>query len=107
MGIMHMRMMRVCGLILVLLYATLMIFSIFKARLKGIPALFIAVGSLLILSYTIFVFSQKSSSTAILIIGMMCISAGTFFNGVRQNNLHIHHHIIRLIIEAVITWICI
>lgn len=102
-----MRIMRACGLILALLYAALMLFSILKTKLKGIPALFIAVGSLLILSYVIFSFIHKSSWTAILIIGMVCISIGTFLNGARQNNVHIHHHIIRLIIEAVITWICI
>lgn len=101
-----MKMIRACGLILVVLYAALMLFSILKARLKGTPALFIAIGSLLILSYAIFAFLHKSSPTAILIIGMVCISAGTFFNGARQNNLHIHHHMIRLIIEAVLTLIC-
>lgn len=101
-----MKIMRVCGLIFVILYAVLMIFSILKAKLKGLPALFIAVGSLLILSYAIFAFLHKSSLAAILIIGMVCISVGTFLNGARQNNLHVHHHIIRLIIEAVLTLIC-
>lgn len=101
-----MKMIRVCGLILVVFYAILMLFSILKANLKGIPALFIAVGGLLILSYTIFAFLHKSSLTTLVIIGMVCISVGTFFNGVKQNNLHIHHHIIRLIIEVVLALIC-
>lgn len=40
----------------------------------------------------------------IMIIGMLSISAGTFMNGFKQTN--IHHHVIRLIVEIVITIIC-
>ena len=41
-----------------------------------------------------------------MIIGMLSISAGTFMNGFKQNNIHIHHHVIRLIVETGITIIC-
>lgn len=37
---------------------------------------------------------------------MLGISAGALINGVRQKNLHIRHHVIRLAAETVITLIC-
>ena len=98
--------MRICGLTLSILYAALMIFSILKAKLTGLPTLFIIVGCLLIISYSILAISHKSNFIVILIMGMIGISVGTFLNGVKQNNLHIHHHIIRFIAEAVVTLIC-
>ncbi|MDE7477946.1 MAG: hypothetical protein K2M91_08345, partial [Lachnospiraceae bacterium] len=82
------------------------IYSILKTKSKGIPTLFIAVGCLLILLYGVFVFFQKTGFIQILIIGMLFISIGTFLNGVLQGNVHIHHHIVRLIVETVITLIC-
>lgn len=42
----------------------------------------------------------------IMTIGMLSISAGTFMNGFKQNNIHIYHHVIRLIVETGITIIC-
>lgn len=42
----------------------------------------------------------------VMIIGMLGISAGALVNGVRQKNLHLHHHVIRLAAETVITVIC-
>ena len=42
----------------------------------------------------------------IMIIGMLSISVGTFMNGFKQNNIHIHHHVIRIIVEIIITIIC-
>lgn len=41
-----------------------------------------------------------------MIAGMICISAGTLVNGIRQKNVHIHHHMIRFVMEAIITIIC-
>ncbi len=37
---------------------------------------------------------------------MINVSIGTFLNGMKQNNIHISHHIIRLVIESIITIIC-
>ena len=42
----------------------------------------------------------------LLVTGMLGISAGTLLNGIRLKKVHIQHHIIRLILEAVMIAVC-
>lgn len=94
------------GFIIAIIYAALMIFAIVKSKQKNISSLFIGGGCILILAYCLSGMIWKTTYIIILIIGMAGISAGAFLNGVKQNNVHITHHIIRLIVEAAITAIC-
>lgn len=98
--------MKICGIILAILYAGLMIFAVLKEKSKRISSVFIVLGCFLILAYILLSVILSQNPIAILGIGMISISVGTLINGFKQNNIHIHHHIIRLIIEAIITVIC-
>lgn len=66
----------------------------------------IAAGCLLLLAYSLLYMALGHSRMPLLIAGMLGISAGTLLNGLRLKNLHIRHHIIRLVIEAAIVAIC-
>ncbi len=98
--------MKIFGRILAIIYAILMIFAILKAKSKTVSSLFIVVGCFLILIYSIRDIVWYKSPITMLIIGMINVSIGTFLNGMKQNNIHISHHIIRLVIESIITIIC-
>ncbi len=98
--------MKIFGRILAIIYAILMIFAILKAKSKTVSSLFIVVGCFLILIYSIRGIVWYKSPITMLIIGMINVSIGTFLNGMKQNNIHISHHIIRLVIESIITIIC-
>ncbi len=98
--------MKLFGRILAIIYAVLMIFALLKAKSKTVSTLFIMIGCFLILIYSIGDMIWYKSPIIILIIGMISVSIGTFLNGMKQNNIHISHHIIRLVIESIITIIC-
>ena len=98
--------MKICGSIIAILYAGLMIFAIYKKNSKDISSAIIAIGGLFILAYTMLNTIWCKNFIIILIIGMINISVGTLINGVKQKNIHIHHHIIRLIVESIIIAIC-
>lgn len=98
--------MKICGTIIAILYAGLMIFAIYKKKSKDISSAIIAIGGLFILAYAMLNMIWCKNFIFILIIGMINISVGTLINGVKQKNIHIHHHIIRLIVESIIIAIC-
>lgn len=110
--------MKIFGSILVVLYAGLMLFAIYMEKVhsrkevhpgedaKSAFSAFIAIGCLLDLGYTICSLVWNKNLILILIIGMICISAGALMNGFRQKKVHVSHHIIRLILEAAIIAIC-
>lgn len=98
--------MKILGSILVILYVGLMLFAICKEKSKSISSLLIGLGCLSSLAYTLLNVVWNRNFIAVLSTGMICISAGTLINGIRQKNVHIQHHIIRFIIEAIITVIC-
>ena len=77
-----------------------------KGELKSISSAFILIGCLLVFLYTFLNMVWCKNFIMIMIIGMLSISVGTFMNGFKQNNIHIHHHVIRIIVEIVITIIC-
>lgn len=95
--------MRLFGLISAILYAALMLFALLRAKQK---AFLIAAGCALILAYALIRLFGKNNFTALLIAGMIAISLGTLLNGIRQGSVHPHHHLIRLVIEAAITALC-
>lgn len=64
------------------------------------------IGCLFVFLYTFSNMIWSKNFIMIMIIGMLSISADTFMNGFKQNNIHIHHHVIRLIVETGITIIC-
>lgn len=98
--------MRICGAVLVIFYVGLMLFAVYKEKLKSASSTFIVIGCLLVLLYTFLNMIWFKNFIMIMIIGMLNISVGTLMNGFKQNNIHIHHHVIRLIVEIVITIIC-
>lgn len=98
--------MKVLGSVFVILYAGLMLFAIYKNKSKSISSAFIAMGCALSLTYTLLNMAWGKNYIALLMIGMISISAGALINGMKQSNVHIHHHIIRLVVETAITAIC-
>ncbi|MCM1048613.1 MAG: hypothetical protein NC433_09315 [Clostridiales bacterium] len=98
--------MKIVGIILAVFYAGLMIFAVCNEKSKSISSILIFIGGILIGIYSLIDIVWCRNLIIFLIIGMISISIGTLINGYRQNNIHIHHHIIRLIIEAIITIIC-
>lgn len=100
--------MKIFGTVLTVVYACVMILAVCKAEKKSITSALIAGGSLLILSYSIL--NLFVTRTVLLFVmgipGMAAISAGALINGIRQKNLHISHHLIRLLIEGVILVLC-
>ena len=98
--------MKICGAVLAISYVGLMVFAVYKEKLKSISSAFILIGCLLVFLYTFLNMVWCKNFIMIMIIGMLSISVGTFMNGFKQNNIHIHHHVIRIIVEIVITIIC-
>lgn len=98
--------MKILGSVLVILYAGLMLFAICKEKPKSMSSLLIGMGCLSSLAYLFLNLVYSKNLIIILIAGMICISAGTLVNGIRQKNVHIHHHMIRFVVEAIITVIC-
>lgn len=93
------------GNILLVVYIVLITFAILKTQIKSVPVGFILGGCILNVIYILFdVF--KYHRILLLIIGMVSISAGTLLNGIMQNNVHIQHHVIRFIFEAIIVVLC-
>ena len=104
--------MKIFGCILAALYAALMLFAIYMEKVhsaektKSASSAFIAAGCLLNLGYTVCNVFRNRNFILILILGMICISVGALMNGFRQKKVHVHHHIIRLILETIIAVIC-
>lgn len=98
--------MRICGAVLAVFYAGLMLFAVYKGNLKSASSALIIIGCLLVLLYTFLNTIRRQNFILIMILGMLNISAGTLMNGFQQNNIHIHHHVIRLIVEIIITVLC-
>ncbi len=98
--------MKVLGIILCILYAGFMIFAVCKERLKSTSSLWIATGGLLTGIYAVSRITGEQNLILLLIAGMISISVGTLLNGLKQAHFHIHHHIIRLLMEIGITAVC-
>ncbi len=98
--------MKICGTVIAILYAVLMLFAVIKNKSKNISSALIAIGGLFILAYALLNMIWCKNLIIILIISMILISVGTLINGIKQNNIHIHHHMIRLIVESIIIAIC-
>lgn len=98
--------MRICGAVLAIFYVVLMLFAVYKGNLKSTSCALIIIGCLLVLLYTFLNIIWRKNFILIMILGMLNISAGTLLNGFQQNNIHIHHHVIRFIVEMIITVIC-
>lgn len=98
--------MKICGIVLVILYAGLMLFAVLKEKEKSITSVLIGIGGLLGILYALLSVIQGSGFILILILGMLCISGGALLNGIRQKNVHIRHHIVRLAVETAIVAAC-
>ncbi|HBH94985.1 MAG TPA: hypothetical protein DDX91_04480 [Ruminococcaceae bacterium] len=98
--------MRILGAVLAILYGLLMLFAVIKGKQKGIGSVLIALGAVLALVYSLLSLIMSQSYIYILIAGMPGISAGALVNGIKQKNVHIPHHIIRLIAEGAIIAVC-
>lgn len=98
--------MRICGVVLAVFYAGLMLFAVYKGNLKSLSSALIVIGCLLVLLYTFLNTIRSQNFILIMILGMLNISSGTLMNGFQQNNIHIHHHVIRFIVEIIITVLC-
>ena len=63
-------------------------------------------GCLLLLAYALLFILKNRSPMPLLLLGMLCISAGALLNGIRQKKVHLLHHLIRLLLEAAIAALC-
>ncbi|MCM1184290.1 MAG: hypothetical protein NC337_13045 [Roseburia sp.] len=95
--------MKFLGLLLVTLYTALMLFALLQAKTKSLGIL---LGCLLLAVYVTLRIFGKDNPVVLLIGGMLAISLGTLLNGIRQGDVHIHHHLIRLAVEALLTALC-
>lgn len=95
--------MKFFGLLCAILYAALMLFALFCAKQKS---LLIAAGCILLLGYALIRIWKNNNVMILLIAGMIAISLGTLFNGIRQGSVHPQHHLIRLVIEAAVAALC-
>lgn len=98
--------MKILGYVLAVLYGALMIFAVCKDRSKNVSSALILIGGTLTGIYVLSSALLVQNLILVLIAGMICISAGTLMNGLKQKNVHIQHHIIRLIIETILVAIC-
>ncbi|MDE5819338.1 MAG: hypothetical protein K2I07_08460 [Lachnospiraceae bacterium] len=101
--------MKICGTILAVCYACIMILAVIKGKQKSISSVFIAGGSLLVFAFSFLNYLWNGQAIVLLAIGitgMSAISIGALINGIRQNHIHISHHFIRLIIEVIVIVLC-
>ena len=98
--------MKILGSVLVILYSGLMLYAICREKPKSMSSAVIGIGCLSALAYLLLNLVYSKNLIIILIAGMICISAGALMNGFRQKKVHVPHHIIRLILEIIITTIC-
>lgn len=98
--------MKIIGAVLGIFYAGLMLFAVCREKSKSVSSVLIAAGSLLVLLYAVWNLIRGQNFILVMIIGMLCISAGALINGFRQKNLHVSHHVIRFAAETFITVIC-
>jgi len=98
--------MRILGIILAICYAGLMIAAVCKEKSRSVSSALIAAGGVLIGGYAVLSMVWGRNHILCLVIGMISISAGALINGLKSGNLHISHHIIRFVVEAVIAAVC-
>ena len=68
--------MRICGVILAIFYAGLMLFAVYKGNLKSASSALIVIGCLSGLLYTFLNIIWRKNFILIMILGMLNISAG-------------------------------
>lgn len=100
------RVLKLIGAILSTLYACLMLFVVFHEKAFRISNFIIALGCVFILAFVLRGIIWRKKQIAVLIAGMAAISVGALLNGILQGNVHIQHHIVRLLVEAVLVLIC-
>ncbi len=99
-------MIKIIGTVLACMYAAVTMFAAFKSDKKNISFPLFIVGCILVLAFAVLNI-LSTNYVMLLIIGMLLISAAALANGIRQKNVHIHHHIIRFALEAIIALACI
>lgn len=98
--------MKILGAVLAILYAGFMLFAVCREKQMKLSSILIGGGSLLVLGYTAVNLIQNRNMILLMILGMVCISAGALINGISSKNLHVLHHLIRFAAEAAITVLC-
>lgn len=96
------QVLKLCGALLAVLYAGIMIFAAIYGKSEGVSGVFIVAGSALAIAYSLLAVFWHKKKIFLLIIGMAAISAGTLLNGFLQNNIHVQHHVIRFVVEGII-----
>lgn len=97
------KIMKTAALLLVISYAVLMLYALWKQKNRNIC---MGAGCLLLLAYALLFILKNRSPMPLLLLGMLCISAGALLNGIRQKKVHLLHHLIRLLLEAAIAALC-
>lgn len=98
--------MRILGTILALLYAGVLLYGLCKQKAKSLWEVFMAAGCLLVLLYVFINLVWCKNLMAMILAGMVAISAGALLNGINRHNVHISHHVIRLVVETAIVLLC-
>lgn len=97
------KIMKTAALLLVISYAVLMLYALWKQKNRNIC---MGAGCLLLLAYALLFILKNRSPMPLLLLGMLCISAGALLNGIRQKKVHLLHHLIRLLLETAIAALC-
>lgn len=77
-------------------------FSQVKSDQKPISAILMIIGSLLLLAAVICNILEQRSDYMIALPGCVAICAAAIWNGKRSGQLHIQHHIIRIVLSIVL-----
>ncbi len=77
-------------------------FSQVKSDQKPISAILMIIGSLLLLAAVICNILEQRADYMIALPGCVAICAAAIWNGKRSGQLHIQHHIIRIVLSIVL-----
>lgn len=73
-----------------------------KSERKPIPAVVMAIGSFMLIAAVICNISAQWYDYIVALFGSIAICAAAICNGIRSKNFHIQHHIIRILLSAVL-----
>jgi drug/metabolite transporter (DMT)-like permease len=89
---------KILGIVLTGIYSLLMLFVLFNSSVSGIAMVVMIVGCALNIAYLLIL--KTGRFNYLIIVGMICISAGAVIIGIEQGSTQMSHHIIRAIFEG-------
>jgi hypothetical protein len=93
----------ISAIILTSIYILLMAAALLNSGTGGISCVLLIAGCALNVGYMSAL--RRGNFYFLIIAGMVCISLSAIVVGIRQNDTHIAHHIVRAIFEAAVIWL--